>query len=335
MYTIRKAVPEDAGSITMVNVYTWKTAYQGLVPAKLIDTRIAELKERTEKCRKAIIEQVHYLVAEDNGRIFGFCSYGRNRSDNYKGAGEIYALYILEEYQKTGTGKALFEAATEDLLSENYYEMIVNCLKGNKALGFYQHMNGRIVDEREDEILDTKITENVLYFPIAKKLQTIDKRDYIPGGSVFFRTAVRGLIQSHGTYAFIHSKKYGEYKFPGGGRKKGETLKDTLIREVKEETGLTVRPDSFQLIGYAKEIRAGEYEDIMEMISYYCACEVEAEIGEQKLDDYEADYGYSLDYVTLKDAIRNNEGITDTTNIPWINRDTAIMRLFLSNAGKL
>lgn len=230
MCTIRRAVPEDAGGITKVNVYTWKTAYQGLVPAKLIDTRIAELKERMEKCMKSIEEQVHYLVAEDNGQIVGFCSYGRDRSDNYVGAGEIYALYVLEEYQKTGIGKALFEAAAEDLLRNNYYEMIVNCLKGNPALEFYLHMNGSIVGERQDEILATKITEDVLYFPIANRLQTIDRQDYIPGGSTFFRTAVRGLIQNHGTYALIHSKKYGEYKFPGGGRKKGETLKDKIGR---------------------------------------------------------------------------------------------------------
>ena len=58
------------------------------------------------------------------------------------------------------------------------------------------------------------------------------------------------------------------------------------------------------------------------------------ELGEQNLDDYEAEYGYSLDYITLRDAIRNNEGITDTTNIPWIYRDTAIMRLLLSDEEK-
>jgi L-amino acid N-acyltransferase YncA/8-oxo-dGTP pyrophosphatase MutT (NUDIX family) len=335
MYTIRKAVPEDAEGITMVNVYTWKTAYQGLIPGKLIDTRIEELEERTEKCRKAIEEHVHYLVAEDSGRIIGFCSYGKCRNDNYKGAGEIYALYVREKYQNTGIGKTLFDAAVGDMASKNYGEMIVNCLKGNPALGFYQHKSGRVVGERQDEILNTKITEDVLYFPIVKKLQMIDRQDYTPGGSIFHRIAVRGLIRSHDTYALIHSKKYREYKFPGGGRKEGETLKDTLIREVKEETGLTVIPDSFQIVGYAKEMRAGEYEDIMEMISYYCTCQVEDKIEEQNLDDYEADYGYSLEYVTLKDAICNNEGITDTTNIPWIDRDTAIMRLLLSGGDQL
>ena len=34
---IRKALPIDALGITIVNVYTWKTQYTGLLPDELID----------------------------------------------------------------------------------------------------------------------------------------------------------------------------------------------------------------------------------------------------------------------------------------------------------
>lgn len=35
MIEIRKAIPEDALGITIVNVYTWKTTYTGLIPNEL------------------------------------------------------------------------------------------------------------------------------------------------------------------------------------------------------------------------------------------------------------------------------------------------------------
>lgn len=74
---------------------------------------------------------------------------------------------------------------------------------------------------------------------------------------------MRGFIRREGRYAMIHSRKYGEYKFPGGGAKPWEQLEDTLLREVQEE------------------------------------------------------------------AIANNERITDTEHIPWIVRDTLMMKALL------
>ena len=38
----------------------------------------------------------------------------------------------------------------------------------------------------------------------------------------------------------VHSKIYNYYKFPGGGIDDGETKIDALIRETKEDTGLTI-----------------------------------------------------------------------------------------------
>lgn len=160
-------------------------------------------------------------------------------------------------------------------------------------------------------------------------IASIDRKDYDPAGNRVKRIAVRGFIKKDNQYAFIHSNKYGEFKFPGGGNKEGEKLEDTLIREVSEETGLSVIPDSIQYVGRVEEVRKGKYDDIFEMTSYYYSCEVEAEIGAQNLDAYEADYGYELRFVTLEEAISNNDMISDTENIPWIDRDTMVMRKLL------
>lgn len=155
----------------------------------------------------------------------------------------------------------------------------------------------------------------------------LDEKNYKENGTKFERVAVRAVIKKENEYAMIHSTKYGEYKFPGGGMKKGEELRDTVIREVKEETGLSVIPTSLKLIGKVLERRKGEVDDLFEMTSYYYEAAVEDEIGARNLDDYEKDYGYELVYVTLEAAIQNNEQISDTSKIPWVTRDTKVMHL--------
>ncbi len=61
-----------------------------------------------------------------------------------------------------------------------------------------------------------------------------DSKNYPEGGSVFFRTAVRGIIVQKGKLLLV-TNKFGDYKFPGGGVEENESLEDTLSREILEE----------------------------------------------------------------------------------------------------
>lgn len=51
--------------------------------------------------------------------------------------------------------------------------------------------------------------------------------------------------------------KYGDYKFPGGGMEEGENRIDTLAREIKEETGFDLLPNSAEYYGTVTEKRRG------------------------------------------------------------------------------
>lgn len=166
MFDIRKAVPEDALGITIVNVYTWKTTYSGLIPDEVIDLRIAELMERAEKCQTDIKQDDNFFIAAIGHTVIGFCCYGVSRAKAYHSSGEIYALYALKGYQGLGVGKALFSAAVQVLKNSSYSSVIINCLRGNPSLGFYQCMGGKIVGQREDDIKGKKIIEDVLCFEI-------------------------------------------------------------------------------------------------------------------------------------------------------------------------
>lgn len=153
----------------------------------------------------------------------------------------------------------------------------------------------------------------------------IDLKDYVEKGTVFKRKAVRGIIKNCDRYLVIHGK-YGDYKFPGGGMKDGESLQDTLIREVQEETGYQVVMDSITDYFLVHEKRKGNPSDLLIMDSWYYLCDVEKKVYERNLDEYEKEYAYQAMWVTLEGMIRENDAVGYCDKIPWIVRDTMVMR---------
>ena len=139
-----------------------------------------------------------------------------------------------------------------------------------------------------------------------RELFVIDKKNYIESGTIGRRPSVRGIIIKDGKIAMMHSLKYDYYKLPGGGIEEGEQLEDTLIREVREESGLVVKPDSIKEFGYVRRIEKGKIEDIFIQENFYYLCDVEDVIQAQELDDYEEEV-FTLEYVSPEQAIDVNE----------------------------
>jgi len=166
VFEIRKATPNDALGITIVNVYTWKTAYQGLLPDSVIDERIAALPARAEKTKETIAASGDCFIATVGGVVIGFCRYGACRNDTYPDDGEIYAIYVLKGYNGTGVGRALLSAAIDELRQRGCRAMVLNCLQGNPSRSFYEHMGGKVVGQRTDELLGVIMTEDILHFEL-------------------------------------------------------------------------------------------------------------------------------------------------------------------------
>ncbi len=140
-----------------------------------------------------------------------------------------------------------------------------------------------------------------------RELFVIDKKNYKENGTVGKRPSVRGIIIKDGKIAMMHSLKYDYYKLPGGGMDTGENQVDTLIREVREESGLVVKAESIREFGYVRRIEKGRFEDIFIQENFYYVCDVEAEGVMQSLDDYEAEEQFTLEYVSAAHAIAVNQ----------------------------
>lgn len=155
---------------------------------------------------------------------------------------------------------------------------------------------------------------------------TIDLQNYPADAAVYRRTAVRGIIRRGDKFLLIYSQKYGDCKFAGGGVEQGETLTDTLIREVREEAGRDVIPDTVREALLVKERRMGARGDVVFMDSHYYFCEVSDTVHPQQLVDYEREEGYEVVWLTLAEAIARNEQVMGHPQTPWVLRETTVMR---------
>lgn len=154
----------------------------------------------------------------------------------------------------------------------------------------------------------------------------------IDDGAFRNRTAARGIIVREGKYLVILGR-HGDCKFPGGGMEQGETLQETLFREVCEETGFRVRKDSIRDGFLVHERRKEEEKEVLIMDSYYFFCEAEHEAGEHSLSNYESGSGSDseVSWLTLPEMIKRNESVQDFAKAPWAVREMLVMRELVQN----
>lgn len=163
-------------------------------------------------------------------------------------------------------------------------------------------------------------------------LFTIDTKDYDPNGVAFIRHSARCIHIKNGLVAMVHSIKYDYYKFPGGGIEDGESKEQAVIRETREEAGLVVIPESIQAYGYVHRVQKSDHEDANYFLqdNYYYLCDVEEGVTSQKLDDYEADENFTLEYVTPDKAIfanRNGNHDLEDQRMLELEREARVLEL--------
>jgi ribosomal protein S18 acetylase RimI-like enzyme len=160
---IRAALPEDSKDIAFVHVESWRSTYAGIVNQAYLDN----LKyEDREKMWTSILHQYtptsHVLVAYDKEKkkSIGFVSSGPKRDfPELKYDGEIFALYLLKEYQGKGIGDQLFDAACREMRTAGFQNTMLWVLKENPSIGFFKIMGGKVISEVGCEIAGEKKLE--------------------------------------------------------------------------------------------------------------------------------------------------------------------------------
>ena len=122
-----------------------------------------------------------------------------------------------------------------------------------------------------------------------KELFRMDRQNYNPEGKVYRRPSARAIILKDGKVLLNHVSKYDCYEFPGGGIEAGETPERAVVREVAEETGRIVIPESVREFGIVirRQQDSNDPDGIFEQENYYFYCDVTDECVPRKPDEHE------------------------------------------------
>ncbi len=139
---VRIATAVDAPAIAHIHVEAWRVAYRGQMPDAVLDAldvrrRTAFWKEQLGQMSGAI------FVAEDGGRIIGFCDLvpSRDKDADARTVAEIRAFYVLPQHWRKGAGRALCDYALAEARSRGCKVVTLWVLVSNSsARCFYEAM---------------------------------------------------------------------------------------------------------------------------------------------------------------------------------------------------
>lgn len=153
----------------------------------------------------------------------------------------------------------------------------------------------------------------------------MDTKDYTEDMQICVKHTVRAIIEREGLLA-MQQGNAGFFKILGGVVEKGEAHAETLAREVEEEGGLIMKPETMKELGYIEERRRDVFDPAKTYIcyTYFYSCEVEDYEVSLKLTDSEVAKGYRLVWATPKQILQTNEAVLKEA---WRMRDTEFIRM--------
>jgi len=140
-FKIRRARPDDAEAIATVHVESWRAAYRGHIPDRILN----ELKigERTNDWKTWLdLPDLSAFLAIKTSSVCGFCTLTLSVDEDARQAvAEIPAFYVHPAWWRQGLGRELCKRAFEEARRRNFEAVTLWVLDSNQpARCFYESM---------------------------------------------------------------------------------------------------------------------------------------------------------------------------------------------------
>lgn len=143
--TYRSATAKDIPAIAKVHVESWQRSFAGLVPRDFLDNMSVARRIEAFERRFGGNSSYQMLVAEDaDAGIVGFADFGKPRKASEFDA-ELYAIYFLPEFQRSGIGANLFRLCLEEMIECGFGSLCLDSLEVSPFRGFYEKLGGTVV----------------------------------------------------------------------------------------------------------------------------------------------------------------------------------------------
>jgi len=157
---IERARHGDAGPLARVYVETWRTTYAGILPDRvLVNMQPAVHEVRFARWIGQQSERHFILVGRaPDDRVIALCSAGHARGQP-RTMGEIYTLYVDQDWQGQGIGKVLLRSALRGLWQGGFGRALLWVLRDNPSRFFYEAEGGVRAAERTERLWGADVQE--------------------------------------------------------------------------------------------------------------------------------------------------------------------------------
>jgi GNAT superfamily N-acetyltransferase len=150
--SLREATIADCAAVARVHVRSWQESFRGIVPQSFLDRMSVEKRAVAFEKRFPESEYRMFVAEEVERGVVGFADFGEAREQVEGYEGELYAIYLLPEFQRRGVGRRLFNLGAEFLLSRGRRSMYLLALEASPYRTFYERLGGRVIGRTRIEI---------------------------------------------------------------------------------------------------------------------------------------------------------------------------------------
>lgn len=159
---IRQATPDDAVGIARVHVDSWRSSYAGIVPQEILSgLSYDERQTLWNDILNPLRADTRCFVAEtQEAEIVGFAGGGLASKGSEAYEGEIYSIYLLQDYQRKGLGRRLLLAVAERFHDDGIGSFLLWVFEENYgARQFYESLGGELVARKDMKIGGVEVVE--------------------------------------------------------------------------------------------------------------------------------------------------------------------------------
>ncbi|MCW2118838.1 GNAT family N-acetyltransferase [Flavobacterium sp. 7A] len=148
MITIEVAGKKDLNLIQKIAYQVWPVAYGEILSKEqmvyMLESfySIATLSDNYDK-------GCHFILAKEGDAVLGFA--GFEHFDVLERT-KIHKIYLLPESQGKGVGKLLVDYIGTRAIEKQFETLLLHVNRFNKALGFYEKLGFKIIEEVDIEI---------------------------------------------------------------------------------------------------------------------------------------------------------------------------------------